>query len=440
MTFHQKPESSPLKKQSIENFHLHVSSGKVAFFKKYNMDFVMGRREGPYLWDIDGEKRLFNLHCNGGVYNLGHRHPELIKVLRDHLDELDIGNSHLISRERGAVAKRISDLMPGDLDYTIFGVSGGEAVDVALKLARAYTGKTKIISAKGGYHGHTGLAMAAGDEKYRLPFGPQPQGFVQIPFGDIDQLAAEIGKDTAGVILETVPATLGMAIPPADYLPAVRDLCSRLNTVMILDEVQTGLGRTGKLWGFQHFDVVPDIVVLGKGLSGGIYPISATVIRKPLESVFHDDPFIHVSTFGGAEIGCRVAMRVLDISSSPEFLKHVNQLADRFAEGVKKLKDRHKGFLVALRQLGLMMGLEFKDALCGPIMTKAAYDNGILMVYANNNPAVCQFLPPLNMDIKEVDEIITRLDKAMSMARRLKPVVKIKQGVDRLVGKIMHSK
>jgi len=134
----------------------------------------MGSRERSTLMDIDGEKSLFNLHCNGGVFNLGHRNPEIIEVMMEAVEELDIGNHHLMSRERSELATLLADLMPGDLQVTIFGVSGGEAVDTAIKIARGYTGRNSIISAKGGYHGHTGLALAAGDEQYRKPFGPNP--------------------------------------------------------------------------------------------------------------------------------------------------------------------------------------------------------------------------------------------------------------------------
>ncbi len=365
MTFSRKAKQSALKQQSIQSFWEHVSSGKVEFFQKYDMDLIMGRREGPYLWDIDGKKRLFNLHCNGGVFNLGHRNHELINLLKESFEELDIGNGHLMSKARGDLAKLISELMPDDLDYTVFGVSGGEAVDLAFKVARAYTKRAKIISVRGGYHGHTGLALAAGDEKYRTLFGPQLPGFAQIPFGELNALESELDDNTAAVILEPVPATLGVAIPPKNYLQSVRKICNERNTLLIVDEVQTGLGRTGKLWGFEHFSITPDIVVLGKGLSGGIYPITATVIRKPLESVFHKDPFIHVSTFGGAETGCRVALRVLEISSAPEFLEHVNNLSLRFSQEVEVLREKYPDFLAGLRQLGLMMGLKFKDDLSG---------------------------------------------------------------------------
>ena len=134
------------------------------------------------------------------------------------------------------------------------------------------------------------FAQAAGDEKYRQPFGPAAPGFLQVPFGDLDALRQTLNDDTAAVILETIPATLGMVIPPPGYFKAVRKLCDKTGSLLILDEVQTGLGRTGKLWAFQHFDIIPDIVIIGKGLSGGIYPITATVLRQPLESVFHADP------------------------------------------------------------------------------------------------------------------------------------------------------
>jgi acetylornithine/succinyldiaminopimelate/putrescine aminotransferase len=325
--------------------------------------------------------------------------------------------------------------MPEDHEYVVFGVGGGEAVDLALKVARAYTDRTGIISARGGYHGHTGLALAAGDEKYRVPFGPPAPGFVQVPFGDPEAIDKVADTNTAAIILETVPATLGIEVPDGDYLRSVRRICDRKGSVLILDEVQTGLGRTGRLWAFEHFDVVPDIVVLGKGLSGGLYPIAATVLRKPLEAVFHEDPFIHISTFGGAEVGCLVARRVLQISSASDFLEHVNRLARIFEEKIEILGRKHPEFLVGLRHLGLMMGLVLKDELSGPLLTKTAYDQGLLMIYANNNPRVCQFLPPLVMDAGQVNEIMLRLDKAVAAARRLRRVVNVKNHIEALLGK-----
>ena len=394
----------------VNRFAQYVSSGKAETFKMFGMDFVFGHREGAYVRDATSGKKLINCHCNGGVFNLGHRNPKIIAALTRALKELDIGNHHLISEQRAILAEKLAGLTPGDLTYTVFGVSGGEAIDLAIKLARGYTGKLKVISAVGGYHGHTGLALAAGDEQYRKPFGPQPPGFVQVPFGDIAALRQVIDNNTAAVIYETIPATSGMPIPPADFYPQVRKLCSEHGALLIIDEVQTGLGRTGKLWGIEHFDTAPDIMVIGKGLSGGIYPMSATCFKKELESFFHENPFIHVSTFGGAEVGCPVALAVLEESSRPEFLQHVNELAEVFAQGLKELKAKHPTILVGLRQLGLMMGIEMVNEQCGPIMTKVCYDHGILSIYANNDRRVSQLLPPLNIDKKLACEILERLD------------------------------
>ncbi len=396
------------------------------------MDFVQGRREGPYLYDMDGSKRLFNLHCNGGVFNLGHRHNELIELLKSALDEVDIGNHHLLSAERGKLAEMLAELSPGDLNYTVFSVGGGEAVDLAIKVARAHTGRTKIISVKGGYHGHTAYAMATGDEKYRRPFGPQLPGFIQIPFNDIEALRDSIDDYTAAVILETVPATLGMAIPAPDYLPMVREITAANNTLLISDEVQTGLGRTGKLWGYEHFNIIPDMVVVGKGLSGGIYPIAATILREPLEAVFHADPFIHISTFGGAEPGCRVARRVLEICSAPEFLARVNQLAGKFESLLTELLSQHNKFFRGFRQLGLMIGLGLADEDSGPVMTKAAFDNDLLMIYAGNDTRFCQLLAPLNISDEQLSELAVSLDKTFTDARRLRLLLEGKTKIENL--------
>ncbi len=427
--FLKKDRSSKDKKQIIKLYKDHVSSGKVDFYNKYNMDFVMGHRDGHWLYDIDGKKKLFNLHSNGGVFNLGHRNNEIINFLKEQLNFYDIGNHHLISKPRAELAGKIAELMPGDLEYTIFGVSGGEAIDVALKIARSFTNRKKIISVEGGYHGHTGLSVQTGDDQYKAPFLLDSSDFLQIPFNDLEALQNVLDQDVATVILETIPATLGMPLPKKGYLKKVKELCENNGTLLILDEVQAGLGRTGKLWAFEHFDVIPDMVVLAKGLSGGIYPISATVIDKKLESVFHDNPFIHISTSGGAELGSSVALKVLEITSNENFLKKVNTLSDLFQIELEKLLERHHSFFKGIRRLGLMMGLELKDKLAGPVMTKAAYDNELLIIYANNDPSVVQFLPPLIMDEKDIKHVVKQLDRTFNEARVLHTALKLKDNI-----------
>jgi len=402
----------------FSRFRNHVSSGKADFFQNVGIDFVFGRREGPYVWDTHSGKRLINCHCNGGVFNLGHRHPVVMNSLRLAMEELDIGNHHLVSEARAALAEKLAELTPGDLTYTVFGVGGGEAIDLAIKLARGFTGRTGIISAKGGYHGHTGFALATGDEQYRKPFGPNPPGFLQIPFDDREALSAAVDEQTAAVIFETIPATYGIPIPQPDYYRFAYDLCRKHGALLIADEVQTGLGRTGRMWGIEHFQVVPDIMVIGKGLSGGIYPMSATCFRKELEIFFHNNPFIHISTFGGAEIGCPVAQTVLEYTSRPEFLNNVVHLSEIFQAGFEALQEKHPEILVSLRRLGLMMGIEMVNESCGPVLSKTLFDNGILSVYANNNTCVSQLLPPLTIDPELAIEILERVDKGLDDAKR----------------------
>ncbi|MEW5733805.1 MAG: aspartate aminotransferase family protein [Thermodesulfobacteriota bacterium] len=401
------------KNDAINLFRQYVSPGKADFYLSAGMDFVLGFRKGCFLHDMDGEKKLFNLHCNGGVFNLGHRNPEIMQTLTEALETLDIGNGHLMSRERAELARMLADRMPGDLSVTVFGVSGGEAVDLALKVARGHTGRSGIVSVSGGYHGHTGLALAAGDPKYRLPFGVALPGFVQVPYNDAAAMEQAVGPDTAAVILESIPATLGMETPAPGYLETVRRICDDKGALLILDEVQTGLARTGKLFCFEHFGVTPDMVVLGKGLSGGLYPITATVMREGLGSMFREDPFLHVSTFGGAELGCRVAKKVLTMSSSPELLAHVNRLSGLFADGIGELCRKHS-ILNGLNGMGLFLGLVFENDSMGPLFSLAAYQNDLLMVYANNNKQVCQLLPPLVMEESQVSWVMERLDRSLS--------------------------
>ncbi|MFC2015480.1 aspartate aminotransferase family protein [Chloroflexota bacterium] len=395
-----------------ERFARHVSSGKVAFFQQVGIDFVFGKRQGVYVWDVDGQ-RLIDCHCNGGVFNLGHHNPRVVGALRRALDELDIGNHHFVSEHRALLAERLAALCPGDLNRVIFGVGGGEAIDMALKLARAHTGRAEVISAQGGYHGHTGLALAAGDAQYRLPFGPLAPGFLQVPFGDLDALESVLGEETAAVIMETIPATLGMPLPPEDYFQGVRQLCDHRGALFIADEVQSGLGRCGEVWGIDTYGVVPDILVTAKGLSGGIYPIAATVYREHLNQFPHDNPFIHISTYGGGEVGCYVGLEVLDILAEPGFLDHVRNMAGLFEDGLGHLKEKHPALLVEVRQRGLMMGLKLAGQSMGPLLTLGGFRHGLLTIYANNDQSVNQLLPPLTIQEDEVAQVLEALDQML---------------------------
>jgi acetylornithine/succinyldiaminopimelate/putrescine aminotransferase len=389
---------------TVETFARHVNAGKVAMYRQLGLDVVMGSREGSRFADAWTGDSFINCHCNGGVFNLGHRHPRIVTAMREALDSLDIGNHHLVSGWKARLAQRLAGTTGDRLPGVVFGVGGGEAIDLAIKVARAGTARQCIVSASGGYHGHTGLAMAAGDPEFREPFGPNPPGFLQVPFDDLEALDGVIDDGCAAVLLEPVPATLGMPIPGPDYFAGVQALCRERGAMLIIDEVQTGLGRTGKLWAYEHEALEPDIVVTGKGLSGGLYPIAATLMTRELHSFFDTHPHIHISTFGGADIGCAVALEVLGIIQEPGFLARVIELADRFRDGLH-------GLPFQLRQRGLMMGVAFPDERGGMTAAAALYKAGVFAVWANNDPKVLQFLPPLVLTDSEADELIDRFRK-----------------------------
>lgn len=395
----QQPQRYASRGALEDAFAAHVNPGKVSAYRSLGLELVMGERAGIRFRDVYDGRWYVNCHCNGGVFNLGHRHPEVVSAVRKGLDELDIGNHHLVSGWRADLAERLAATTDGALPGVVFGVSGGEAVDLAIKVARARTGRTGVISAAGGYHGHTGLAMAAGDPAYRDPFGPNADGFRQVPFNDIDALAGAVDGDTALVLLEPIPATLGMPVPAPGYLGAVREVCSQRGALLAFDEVQTGLGRTATMWFHQQEDAVPDLLVTGKGLSGGIYPITATLMTSEVHAFFEEHPFVHISTFGGAELGCVAALAVLDVVEAPGFLERVGALGDRLEAGFD-------GLPFEVRRRGLFMGLRFAEPDGGLTATRTMIEHGVFAIFANNDPSVLQFLPPLVMSDTETDELI----------------------------------
>ena len=397
----------PSRATTAEAFATHVNRGKVEAYRALGLDLVMGEREGARFRDAFDDRWLFNCHCNGGVFNLGHRHPQVVAAVRDGLDALDIGNHHLVSGWRATLATRLAATTGGLLPGVVFGVGGGEANDLAIKVARAHTRRTGIVSAIGGYHGHTGLALATGDPEYRDAFGPNLPGFAQVPFNDLAALDRAVDDTTAAVVLEPIPATLGMPLPEAGYLPAVERLCHERGALLVLDEVQTGLGRTGTLWYFEQEDLRPDLVTTGKGLSGGIYPITATLMTAEVHAFFDEHPFVHVSTFGGAELGCVAALAGLDVIEAPGFLERVRALGDRFADGFASLP-------FTLRQRGLLMGLKFPGDGEGMLAARSVIQGGVFAIFANNDTSVLQFLPPLVLTDDEAEEIITIVGSALA--------------------------
>ena len=391
---------------------------KVRFWENLGVPIVIGERSGYDLVDVDGHE-LIDVHLNGGTYNLGHRNPELVAVVKDALDHFDMGNHHFASPARTALAERLVELSGPQMRRAAFGTSGSEAIDLAIKIARRTTGRRRIVSIVKAYHGHSGLAVATGDPRYSVPFlSDRPDEFTQVPFNDLVAMEAALAPgDVAAVLMETIPATYGFPLPEPGYLAGVAALASDRGALYIADEVQTGLGRTGAMWGIQKKDVVPDLIVTAKGLGGGLFPISAVVMDERTSRWLDEDGFSHMSTAGGAELACIAALGVLEITTRPQVREQVQALAIQFDLGLSALRVRHDGWFTGIRQDGLVIGLELADSQGAMHLTRALYDEGVWAIFSSLDPSVLQFKPGMLLEPEQADEILHRLDRALMVSR-----------------------
>jgi putrescine aminotransferase len=405
------------KKEVFDDSIAYWNSGKTKEWLDLGIDFIMNRRQGYYFWDRDG-KKLMDVHINGGIYSLGHRNEEVIAALKDALDYVDIGNHHFPSPFKAELAKELIHASPDNMRHVIYGSSGGEIVDLALKSARAATRKKKIICVQNSYHGHTGLSVAAGAERYCKMFLSENNDFIKVPFNDVAAVENAFRQgDIACVIMETIPATYGFPLPQNDYLKKVKALCEGNEALYIADEIQTGLMRSGRMWCIDTYCVVPDIIVVSKGLSGGIYPISAAILNEKASYWMTQDGSAHMASYGGSELGCVCALKVLEIiqrKSTKENIRNVSEYLRNGLEGI--MKDNQDTF-INIRQNGLIMGLEFtgeKGAI--PVM-QHLYQNGVWGIYSQLDPHVLQFKPGILCTKEYCDELLEKMAFSINEAR-----------------------
>lgn len=413
-----EPQQSPEKRDFIARSKEFWNPGKTQSWQDMGVDLVIDRREGYLLWDMDG-RRLIDLHLNGGTYNVGHRHPELVEVLNRGTQRFDMGNHHFPSQARTALAERLARVCGGDLHYTMYASGGGEAIDISLKTARHATQRRKIVSIINAYHGHTGLAVAAGADRFKKIFlSDQPEDFAHVPFNDLDAMEEALkGRDVAALIMETIPATYGFPMPLPGYLKEVKALCERYGSLYIADEVQTGLMRCGEMWGYQRYGITPDMVVTGKGISGGMYPIACVIVREPYAGWLTEDGFAHMSTMGGAELGCLVAMKTLEILERPTVKPMVNYISETFRNGLREIMALYPDFFVGIRQCGVVMGLEFDFPQGAKPVMKHLYENGVWAIFSTLDPRVLQFKPGVLMTADLCQEVLERVERSVGLAR-----------------------
>lgn len=405
------------KAEMLEKSAHYWNPDKTKFWSDSGIDLVIDRREGYLLWDMDG-RRLIDVHLNGGTYNLGHRNPEVVTAVKRAMDRFDVGNHHFPSLGRTALAEALVESAPAGLTKVAYASGGGEAIDIALKSARHAMQKRKIVSIVKAYHGHTGLAVATGDDRFsKLFLSDRPEEFPQVPFNDLEAMEQALkGRDVAAVIMETIPATYGFPLPQPGYLEAVKKLCEKYDALYIADEVQTGLMRTGELWGITKHGIEPDILVSGKGLSGGIYPIAAVLLSERAGAWLREDGFGHISTFGGAELGCVAALKTLEISRRPEVRSMVHYIADQVGTGLRQVQAQYPDWFVGIRQNGVVLGLEFAHPEGAKYVMRELYALGVWAIFSTLDPRVLQYKPGILMTPDLVEELLDRTALAIGRA------------------------
>ncbi len=400
------------KQEILEKSAAFWNPHKTRFWQDKGIDLVIGRREGYYIYDMD-DRGFLDCHINGGTYNLGHRNPELLHVMHRTLSEsLDAGNHHFPTEGRALLAEKLARLSPGELHYSVFTCSASEAVDVAIKTARHATGRQKIVSVEHSFHGGSGLGTAVGDKRLSKLFNSEGQIwdlFEQVAFNDLTALEAILAKgDVAAFLVETIPATFGFLMPDPGYFQEVRRLTEKYNTLLITDETQTGFMRSGKMWCIESYGVTPDMIVTGKGLGGGLYPIGVTIIDKRYAGWLHEEGFGHISTYGGSELGCPLALRVLEICSRDEVRTNGEYVAQYLRIGLNELMSAYGEFFINVRQQGLIMGLEFNHPEGALHVMAQLYKTGVWAIFSAFDPSVLQFKPGLLWDKNLCNDFLDR--------------------------------
>lgn len=370
---------------------------------------VLSRGEGPYVWDTEGKKYLDFL-AGIAVNVLGHAHPHLVQAIAQQAGQMIHCSNLYYTEQQATLAARLGAL--SGLERVFFANSGAEANEGAIKLARKFgkavnTDKIEIITAWESFHGRTLATLTAtGQPHYQHGYEPLPAGFTYVPYNDLAALEQAMSPRTCAVMLEAIQGEGGIHVPDAGYLPAVRQLCDRYGAVLICDEVQAGMGRTGKLFAFQHWGVQPDIVTMAKGLGGGV-PIGALLAREQVAQAFR--PGDHGTTFGGNPLACAAAHATLDVLAREQLPQHAAAMGAYFMAQLRGLQAKYPALIKAVRGKGLMVGVEVVGQ--GPDIVAAVMRRGGLINCTAGK--VLRFVPPLIIQRQHVDEMVAILDAAL---------------------------
>lgn len=412
-------DAQALIEETIAKYEKYVNPG-FARLMRYLGATLEVKTEGVYMYDVRGRKYLDFLSGHG-VYNLGFAHPRVVKAVEDQIKLIPQTSARtMLNKPMADLCEKLAKITPGDLCYSFMCNSGTEAVEGALKLARMATGKPRIIATDNAFHGKSlGSLSATGRPMYKEHFTPLIPEIDHVPFGDIEALREAIDDNTAAVIMEPVQGEGGVIVPPDGYLKDVRALCDEMGVLMILDEVQTGFGRTGKMFACQHEGIAPDIMTLAKALGGGVMPIGAFIANAKAFAPFEEYPLLHTSTFGGNPLACAAANATIDVIMEEDLPGQTAEKGEYLLSKLQKIKEEFPGVITDVRGKGLLIGMEFVDAgLTGSTIYEFERE-GILALYMLNNPKVIRLEPPLIITYEQMDFMLNVLRSSVERNRTL---------------------
>ncbi|AGB18065.1 putrescine aminotransferase [Thermoanaerobacterium thermosaccharolyticum] len=427
--------------QVRENYKEYVNSNFVSMLSMLQFDKLFVKAKGVSVWDSDGNEYLDFLGGYGAL-NLGHNPDEIYEAIEKVKDLPNILQA-AVNDFPGALAYDLALVTPGDLKRSFFCNSGAEAVEGALKLAKIASGKHKIVYCKNSFHGKSAGALSVtGREKYQKYFKPLVPDTVQVEYGDADALEDALkGKDVAAFIVEPIQGEGGVIVPHDGYLKEVRELTTKYDAYLIFDEVQTGFGRTGKMFACEHENVVPDIMCLAKSLGGGVMPIGAYIAKDDVWKKGYgtmDRCLLHTSTFGGNTLACAAGITAIKLILDKNLPEAAKEKGEYFLSRLKELKEKHK-LIKDVRGKGLMIGVEFNqpeggiiDKLSGGAVSRLSNEylgslvagelqnkHHIITAYTLNNPNVIRFEPPLIVTKEQLDRVVEALDEIMTRSGSL---------------------
>lgn len=396
----------------VAAYRRHLSLGR-AMFGEMTGSIVETRSEGALIYDERGRDYL---DCGGyGVFIHGHRHPAVVAAVAQQLGTHTLATRVLLEPVTARAATALARVSPPGLDRVHFANSGAEAVETALKLARAH-GKISLVATHGGFHGKTlGALSATGNPLYREAFHPLLPDTCHVPFGDAEALAEALAarRDRACVVVEPVQGEAGVVVPPPGYLRAVAAACREYGAFLVVDEVQTGMGRLGTWWGLDAEGVTPDAMLVAKGLSGGVVPVAAVVATQEAYQPFNLDPYLHSSTFAGSPLACAAACAAIESLENEGLVAKAAELGDRLLPAIEEVLRRQCGELLReVRGRGLLIGAEFTHPMVVGELLIALLRHGVIVNHSLNNNYVLRFTPPAILTPEDEKRLLSALDSA----------------------------